>query len=76
MPSVMEAPERVQDEYTNQTMPHQPSERPRQRFLAALRRIIRTVVSRGETSRRTAPETPLDRLARQHPYLYAHAISG
>ena len=76
MPSVMEAPERVQDEQTYQDMPDRPSEQPAQRFLAALRRVIRTVVRRGEVSRRIAPEMPLDMLARQHPYHYIHAISG
>ena len=76
MPSVMEAPERVQDEQTYQDMPHRPSEQPAQGFLAALRRRVRAVVSRGEASRRTAPEMPLDMLARQHPYHYIHVMSG
>lgn len=76
MPSVMEAPEFVQDEQAYQDMPNRPSEQPAPRFLAALRRVIRAVVSRGDASRRTAPEMPLDMLARQHPYLYIHVIGG
>lgn len=76
MPSVMEAPEHVQDEQAYQDTPNRPSEQPAQGFVAALRRIVRVVVSRGDASRRTAPEMPLDMLARQHPYHYIHVIGG
>ena len=76
MPSVMEAPERLQDEQVYQDVPDRPSEQSAPRVLAALRRVIRTVVRRGEASRHTAPEMPLDMLARQHPYHYIYTMSG
>ena len=74
MSNVMTAPEPVQKERDHQDVMGRPHQQPMKGFLATLRQALRGVASHEDARCRTAPETAMDSLARQYPYLYIRTV--
>lgn len=76
MPNIIEAPEFIMEERGDQVVIERPRKPWTKRFRAALRRALGALVSRDDARYRTSPETAMDALARQNPYLYIRALCG
>ena len=83
MPSVIEAPETVEEEYvehSHKTLPPMPA--PRRGFITKMTALLANVAplhkqhSDRQVLRREEVEMPIDTLARKHPYLYIKAMCG
>ena len=83
MPSVLEAPETVEEEHVEQfyeTLPPMSASRPGVAstiitLLSGVAMYLRHR-SHSETANIRAQELPLDTLARKHPYMYSTALAG
>ncbi len=83
MPSVLEAPETVEEEHVEQsyeTLPPIPA--PRHSVVSKIITLLSGVAmylrhrSHSEIANSNAQELPLDILAREHPYMYGTALAG
>ncbi len=80
MPSVLEAPETVEEEQVEQsykTLP--PMSAPRHGIISTTIASLSeaaTYLSHSKIASNHAQELPLDILAREHPYLYIKAMAG
>ncbi len=83
MPSVIKAPETVEEEYvehSHETLPPMPA--PRRGFITKMTALLANVAplhkqhSDRQVLRREEVEMPIDTLARKHPYLYIKAMCG
>ncbi len=83
MPSVLEAPETVEEEQVEQsyeTLP--PMSAPRPGVVSTIITLLSGVAmylrhhSHSEIVSSHAQELPLDTLARKHPYMYSTALAG
>ena len=83
MPSVIEAPETVEEEYVEQSYETlAPMPVPRREFITKLTALLANVAPlhkqhrNRQVLRHEKVEMPLDILAREHPYLYIQAMVG
>jgi hypothetical protein len=76
MPNVMTAPVSMQKKQDHQDRPGGPRQQPVKCFLAMICSAMRAVMSREDAWRRTEPETAMDSLTRQYPYLYIRTVCG
>ena len=83
MPSVIEAPETVEEEHVEQsheTLPPIPA--PRRGLITKMTALLANVAPlhkqhrNRQVLRREEAEMPLDILAREHPYMYIQAMAG
>ncbi len=80
MPSVLEAPETVEEEQVElsyETLP--PMSAPRPGVVSTMITLLSGVLrhhSHSEIVSSHAQELPLDTLARKHPYMYSTALAG